>query len=236
MHVNTSIEICTQHISLHQCRASEFHIDYAMNKWQISCPLSTSPMCLQTQSPHPYTNIHICTLQIKNVLYTHTPHQHTYLSFIQNFPTLLSSLIYIHLQKHNKCTFTSCRWGTFLCSSWPHISHTFTLHSLAPVPHCPIPHTLYKSIQSMPHVSLLPVMHIHTHLCQWTHTHPCLPTGTLLAGWLQWREALWCYSKQDLKTMVLNSHLLETRCVKHSHPTEAFLLLGAPRNTEDSIR
>lgn len=105
-----------------------------------------------------------------------------------------------------------------------------------PCPIAPIPHTLYKSIQSVPHVSLLPVMHIHTHLCQWTHTHPCLPTGTLLAGWLQWREALWRYSKQDLKTMVLNSHLLDTRCVKHSHPTEAFLLLGAPRNTEDIIQ
>ena len=181
MHVNTSVEICTQHISLHQCRASVFHTDDAMNKWQISCSLWTSPTCLQTQSPHPHTSIHKCTFQITNVLYTHTPHQHTYLSFTQNFPTLLSSFIYIHLQKHNKCMFTSCKRGTFACSSWPHISHTFTLYPLAPVLHCPHPsHTV--QIYTVHASRLIPHCDAHTHAFMPVNTYTPLFTHRDTAG------------------------------------------------------
>ena len=188
MHMNTSIEICTQCISLHQCRASVFHIDDAMNKRQISCPLWTSPTCLQTHSPHPHTNIHICTLQITNVLYIHTALQHTCLSFTQNFPTLLSSLVYTHLQKHNKCTFTSCKQGTLTCSSWPHISHTFIRH---PRPPCSMPHTACppslthcKNLYSLCLTSHSSLWCTHTLLCQWTHTHPPLFTHRETAGLL----------------------------------------------------
>ena len=230
MHVNTSVEICTQHISLHQCRASVFHTDDAMNKWQISCPLWTSPTCLQTQSPHPHTSIHKCTFQITNVLYTHTHHTST--------PTWVLHRTFPHYSHHSdtfiyKSTINACLHLANEGPSRVHRDPTSPTHSHSTLwPLCsiaPIPHTLYKSIQSMPRVSFLTVMHIHTHLCQWTHTHPCLPTGTLLASWLQWREALWHYNKQDLETMVLDSHLLETRCVKLSHvPDWSFSAARSP--------
>lgn len=174
MHMNTSIEICTQRISLHQCRASLFHIDDVMNKQQISCPLWTSPTCVQTQSPHPHTNIHICTLQITNVLYIYTALQHTYLSFTQNFPTLLSSLVYTHLQKHNKCTFTSCKQGTLTCSSWPHISHTFIRHPRPPcsMPHraCP-PSLTHCKIYTVYASCLIPHCDAHTRFYASEHIH-----------------------------------------------------------------
>ena len=168
------------HVSLPQCRASEFHMDDARNKWLISCPLWTSPTCLQTQSPHPHTNIHICTCQITNVLYTHTTPAHI-LEFYTELSHITLIALYIHLQKHNKCTFTSCKWGTFSCSSWPHISHTFTLHSLAPVPPYPHPsHTV--QIYTVYASCLVAHCDAHTHAFMPVKTHTPLFTHRDTAG------------------------------------------------------
>ena len=229
MHVNTSVEICTQHISLHQCRASVFHTDDAMNKWQIPARYGHH---LRASKPR----VHILTPAFTNahsksqMCFTHTHHTST--------PTWVLHRTFPHYSHHSytficKSTINACLHLANEGPSHVHRDPTSPTHSHSTLwPLCsiaPIPHTLYKSIQSMPRVSFLTVMHIHTHLCQWTHTHPCLPTGTLLAGWLQWREALWHYNKQDLETMVLDSHLLETRCVKLSHvPDWSFSAARSP--------
>ena len=103
-------------------------------------------------------------------------------------------------------------------------THSYaTLDPCAPCHTQPVPHPSHTvKIYTVYASRLIPHCDAHTrfYASEHIHTHPCLPTGRLLACWLQWREALWHDNKQDLKMRVLNRQLLETRCVKHSHVPE----------------
>lgn len=172
--------------------------------------LPPNPEC--TASPHTHTHVHIRTLEIPSVIYTPVSHQHISLYYTQNLPAFLIS------NAHRCHSYTKTQW-TFTRHEGvgPHTvitpaSHTVTLRPLLLVfrashSQSSILHTLYESMQSV--LSCDTHTHTHSHMgCCWQVNYiPTKPSDTVI-------------SKTDLKLMVWNGHLLETKCTKHPYMSD----------------
>lgn len=130
-----------------------------------------------THTPSPRTGIHVCTPKITGVIYTHISHQHIYLYYARNSPTLLTLCAHSYrsgtkTQSINIYTPQTEGPSNFLRLHIPHI-FTAILHAPASMSYVASPRPL-ATYPNISHSSV--VIHTHTFILANIHT-PVHPWG-----------------------------------------------------------
>lgn len=158
-------------------------------------------------------------------------HTHIIPAYLLVLCTELSHIIHMHAgvtqvqNTINKHLHTINRWALKLLSELTSHIHSYSIrcspYSMSHNSRSPILQVLYKSICPVPHVPFLSCdTHTQTHTFTLvnTHTYTVHPQGCWWqVNYIQKKPFDHTTSKIETpsKAMVLNSNLLETRCMKH---------------------